>query len=191
MILLLSRFIKLLEILAEWIIKDEIEPQAQLNSGMHYWGRKGIFAPGQERRSFWAALSSRHIIFSSTLTWAHKGGVGGGAFSKERNRGEGKLAQVQDLLRSWSLHFLSLQFSCWQRKTQTLLQERRVGRRTKVIWKIWFLKNGSSFVSICFSLEQDIFHKSYLYLKYFMATWNIIFPLHPLRLSKQPHLKEE
>ena len=103
----------------------------------------------------------------------------------------GKLAQVQDLLRSWSLHFLSLQFSCWQRKNQTLLQERRVGRRTKVIWKIWFLKNGSSFVSICFSLEQDIFHKSYLYLKYYMATWNIIFPLHPLRLSKQPHLKEE
>lgn len=116
MILLLSRFIKLLEILAEWIIKDEIEPQAHLNSGMHYWGRKGIFAPGQERRSFWAALSSRHIIFSSTLTWAHKGGVGGGAFSKERNRGEGKLAQVHSVMKKrtpplWTLNTeLALRF---------------------------------------------------------------------------------
>ena len=78
MILLLSRFIKLLEILAEWIIEDEIEPQVQLSSGMHYWSREGIFTPGQERRLFRAALSSRHIIFSSILTWAYKGGVGGG-----------------------------------------------------------------------------------------------------------------
>lgn len=101
---------------------------------------------------------------------------------------------------------LSLQFSLWgkkrkekrerikgKREKEKLRHCFRTGelhRRTIVFWKICF---GKMAVPLCLSafLLNGTFFLSYLYLKYCRATWNIIFPLHPLRLSRQPHLKKE
>jgi hypothetical protein len=47
---------------------------------------------------------------------------------------------------------------------------RRVSRKTKEICEMLDLKNGSSFVYIYFSPEQNIFCKPYLYLKSSKAT---------------------
>lgn len=70
-------------------------------------------------------------------------------------------------------HFLSLQFSLWQRKAQAWLQERRIGRRKKVIWKkcnLWkiavplclsaFLLNRIFFISPIFTWSSTWLHEA-------------------------------
>lgn len=52
------------------------------------------------------------------------------------------------------------------------------------------MKNVSFFVYTYFA-HENILHNSYLYLNYYMTTQDIIFPLHPRKLSRQPHSKEE